>query len=173
MASPGRRFGTAVGAGCRPYRDIPPPTLRQYRMRGGVDQPPIPSVPPFPPCSAPQAGGTLHHRKLGNRLRRTRKAIGNFRFAPPSPLHPKSMSCGRIASDRSEGNFFKLPSVSREAGFRVVRSKSRGDCPLQILFSFHQCPRGNTPTAPMSDGDNPLQILLWRQSPKGTLGKLQ
>ena len=88
-------------------------------------------VPSIPQISHPSPQVANH----GNRLRRTRKAIGSFRFAHPSPLHPKSMSCGRIASDRSEGCFFKLPSVSREAGFRVIRGKY----PQRILLLMCKC----------------------------------
>ena len=110
----------------------------------------VPSVPQISHPS-PQA---KDHGKLGNRLRRTRKAIGNFRFAHPSPLHPKSMSCGRIASDRSEGCFFKLPSVSREAVFRVIRGKSRGVCPHQILKHHVKHPQDDGGCARDIEGDS-------------------
>ena len=66
-----------------------------------------------------------NHGRLGNRLRRTRKAIGNFRSAHPSVPRPKSMQGGRIASIESGGGFFKLPSASREAGFRAFRGRLR------------------------------------------------
>ncbi len=65
--------------------------------------------------------GKSNHGTRRNRLRRTRKAIGHFRFARPSAPPSKSMRNGRMTSAESEGGFFKLLSVSREAGFERVR----------------------------------------------------
>ena len=64
------------------------------------------------------------HGKLGNRLRRTRKAIGKIKLRTFIDLSPKSLFSGMIASAGSEGYFFKLLSASGEAGFRVLRGEN-------------------------------------------------
>ena len=98
----------------------------------GVDQHLIPSVPPCLRMLRVQrrrpGGFTTENSETGSAGHGRRLEI--FASHIHRPFAP--MFCGRIASDRSEGNFFKLPSVSREAGFRVIRGKSRGDCPQRL-----------------------------------------
>ena len=63
------------------------------------------------------SGLVLHHGAHGNRLRRTRKAMGNFRFAIPSAFRPRRR--GRFVRAGSEGIPSNGFSVPREAGCRV------------------------------------------------------
>ena len=85
----------------------------------------VPQISPRPPRAA--FGEKSNHGMHGNRLRRTRKAIGNFRFAHPSPLRPRSIYCGRIASIGPEGKFsncFPRPA-KRASACSVVKPQRR------------------------------------------------
>ena len=85
--------------------------------------------------------GLLHHGSRGNRLRRTRKAMGSFRFAIPSAF--RSNRRGRFARAGSEGIPSNGFSASREAGFGVFRGRACG-C---LRFNLGSTPRGLSPAA--------------------------
>ena len=75
--------------------------------------------------TVPTRGLVLHHGARGNRLRRTRKAMGSFRFAISSAFRPRRRGrCARAGSEGIPSNGF---SASREAGFGVFRGRS-ADC---------------------------------------------
>ena len=68
------------------------------------------------------SGFLIHHGARRNRLRRTQKAMGSFRFALPAAFRP--MGRGRCARAGSEGISSNGFSASREAGFGVFRGFS-------------------------------------------------
>ena len=107
-------------------------------------------VPSVPQISHPSPQVANH----GNRLRRTRKMIGRITLRTSIVPSPRVHVLREDCQCHVRRVFFKLPSVSREAGFRVIRGESRGVCPHQILKHHVKHPQDDGGCARDIEGDS-------------------
>ena len=113
-----------------------PPPSPQYRPRAAGNQ----------TTEGAETGSAGHGRRL--------EIFASHIYRP---LDRNSSEAGRIASIESEGKFFKLPSASREAGFRAFRGKILDVRSVQSVYHSSILNIRTFRTFEIRHGDRPLR----------------